>query len=349
MRTLSKYAMIVSLSAALMFAGGRPCHSQDAPGYAERPVIAEYDVDPNWPSRPDDVSAQGWVSGLAIDKDDQVWVCRKATNPVRVYRADGTFVRSFGGDDFVQPHHLRIDPDGNIWVADFGRHILQKFAPKGQLMMTLGVEGESGEDETHFNKPTDIAIAKDGDLFVTDGYGNRRIVHLDKNGRFIKAWGNYGSGPGQFILPHTIAVDSKDRLYVGDRNSGRIMLFNTNGELLDQWVGLIMPWAITITSRDEIWVCGSSPHWWKRNGAYPEFKDQLFMRFSTDGRVRQIWSIPLGNIGPDKDNPDTSKLKPGEAVGVHCIAPNSKGDLFVGDIYGERIQRFTAMTERAKK
>lgn len=316
------------------------------PGFAKEPTITEYDVDPSWPQRPEGISGKGWVSGLAIDDKDQVWFFRKGPNPIQVYTADGQFVRSWGSGMFDNPHQLRIDHEGNIWVADFGLHVVQKFTTQGVLLMTLGIRGESGEDENHFFRPTDMAITKTGDIFVTDGYGNRRIVHFDKNGKFIKTWGEYGTAPGSFVLPHAIVVDSQGRLYVADRNSGRIQVFNQDGELLDQWSNLIMPWGLSVTKNDDIWVCGSSPHWWLRDGKYPEYKDQVFMRFSTDGRVRQVWQIPLGDIGEDKNNPDVSRMKPGEAVGVHCIAQNSKGNLFVGDIYGERAQKFIAITKR---
>ncbi|MFV2065543.1 MAG: hypothetical protein ACC645_01085, partial [Pirellulales bacterium] len=120
-------------------------------------------------------------------------------------------------------------------------------------------------------------------------------------------------------------------------------------QFVDQWEGVIMPWGIEINARDEVWVCGSTPHWWMRAGAYPEYKDQIFMRFSTDGHVRQVWSIPLGDIGADKDHPDVSRLKPGEAVGVHCITQDSRGNLYVGEIYSERAQKFIPITKRPEE
>lgn len=319
-------------------------HAQN-PGFAKEPVIAEYDVDPDWPQYPENVSRKGWVSGLAIDDKDQVWFFKKGPDPVQVYAADGTFVRTWGKDMFVNPHQLRIH-EGNIWVTDFGQHIVQKFTPEGELLQTLGVRGESGQDETHFFRPTDMAITESGDIFVTDGYGNRRVVHLDKDGKFINAWGEYGSKPGQFVLPHAIVLDSKGKLYVADRNSGRIQIFDQQGKFLDQWTGLLMPWGLSITDNDDLWVCGSSPHWWKRHGKYPEYKDQLFVRLANNGRVKQMWTIPLGDIGEDKNNPDVSRLKPGEAVGVHCIAEDSNGNVYIGDIYGERAQKFVPVTSR---
>jgi hypothetical protein len=97
-----------------------------------------------------------------------------------------------------------------------------------------------------------------------------------------------------------------------------------------------MPWGISVTADDEIWICGSSPHWWFRHGVYPEYKDQLFMRFALTGRPLQTWALRLGDIGTDKDHPDTSRLQPGETVGAHCIATDSKKNVYIGDIYGER-------------
>ncbi len=340
------YPLLLVLALTLIFTGAYV--SAQYPSFAEQPTIVEYDVDPDWPQRPKHVGGAGWVSGLAIDGKDQVWFFRKGPDPVQVYTAEGKFVRSWGTGLFKNPHHLRIDSEGNIWVADFGLHVVQKFTPEGKLLQTLGVRGDKGADETHFNMPTDMAITSEGDVFVTDGYGNRRIVHFDKQGRFVKAWGSYGSGPGEFVLPHAIVVDSTGKLYVADRNSARIQIFDQQGKFLDQWANVIMPWGLSV-SGDDLWVVGSSPHWWLRDEKYPEFKDQMFVRFNRSGRVLQLWSIPLGDIGEDKDNPDVSRLKPGEAVGIHCIAQDSKGNLYVGEIYSERAQKFVPITTRAKK
>lgn len=310
------------------------------------PVVTEFDVDPEWPKRPEHVSGQGWVSGLAVDRDDNVWFFRKGPDPVQVYTAEGEFVRTWGKGKFSSPHQLRIDHENNVWLADFGLHVVQKFTPEGELLMTLGVPGEKGTDNEHFNMPTDMAITPTGDIFVSDGYGNRRIVHFDKQGNFIKTFGEKGPEPGKFILPHAIVVDSKGILYVADRNSGRIQLFDQDGKFLDQWSNVLMPWGLSVTNDDQLWICGSSPHWWYRHGKYPEYKDQLFMRFTTDGRVRQTWGLTLGDIGEDKNKPDTSRLKPGETVGAHCIAQDSHGNVYVGDIYGERAQKFVPISKR---
>jgi len=310
------------------------------------PVVTEFDVVPDWPQRPDHISGTGWVSGMSVDAEDNIWFFRKGPDPVQVYKPSGEFVRSWGKGMFVQPHHLRIDHEGNVWVADFGQHIVQKFTPEGKLLMTLGVPNEKGEDDKHFNMPTDMVVTKSGDIFVTDGYGNRRIVHFTGDGNYVKTFGKAGPNPGEFVLPHAIVADSKGTLYVADRNSGRIQLFNQDGTFIEQWSNVMMPWGLTVTPDDEIWVCGSSPHWWYRHGVYPEYKDQLFVRFNPKGQVSQLWTMPLGDIGTDKDHPDTSKLKPGETVGAHCIARDSQGNIYVGDIYGERAQKFVPINKR---
>lgn len=342
---MTQRLLLGMLSIALVFgmvSGSQLCAEEPK----DDPVVTEFDVDPAWPKRPDNISGQGWVSGLAVDAKDNVWFFRKGPDPVQVYTADGDFVRSWGKGLFENPHHLRIDHEGNIWVADFGLHIVQKFTPEGKELMTLGVRGEKGNDAQHFNMPTDMAITPTGDIFVTDGYGNRRVVHFDKKGTFIKAFGEEGPKPGQFVLPHAIVVDSKGLLYIADRNSGRLQIFDQSGQFLDQWSNVLMPWGLSITKDDELWVCGSSPHWWYRHGVYPEYKDQLFARFSTNGRIRQTWGLKLGDIGTDKDHPDVSRLKPGETVGAHCIAQDSKGNVYVGDIYGERAQKFVPVSKR---
>src|SRR5262249_37260005 len=134
-----------------------------------------------------------------------------------------------------------------------------KFTPEGKLLLTLGTPGTAGRDSTHLNRPTDMVVTPAGDVFVADGYGNARVVHFDKSGKFVKAWGELGHKPGQFSIPHAIALDSKGRLYVADRNNVRVQIFDQSGKLLDEWRDVVVPWGFCVTKDDEIWVCGSSP------------------------------------------------------------------------------------------
>ena len=122
-----------------------------------------------------------------------------------------------------------------IWVADIGNHVVMRFTPEGKLLKMLGTYGEYGTDRTHLNEPTDMVITPRGEMFVSDGYGNSRVVHFDAGGKFVKAWGTLGTRPGQFSLPHAVALDSKGKLYVADRNNARIQVFSPEGESLDTW------------------------------------------------------------------------------------------------------------------
>ncbi|MDA0833431.1 MAG: peptidyl-alpha-hydroxyglycine alpha-amidating lyase family protein [Planctomycetota bacterium] len=327
------------------FIAAMPSIAQDAPNDAIDPTFVEYDVDATWPLRPEGISHTGGVAGIAVDADDNIWVLQRGDDPIQIYRPDGTFVRTWGKGMFIGPHQLRIDREGNVWVADFRAHVIQKFTPEGELLLTLGTREQSGEDESHFYRPTDMAITPAGDIFVTDGYGNRRVVHFDKTGKFIKTWGKYGTKPGEFVLPHSIVLDAKGRLFVADRNVGRIQVFEQSGKVLDVWSGFIMPWALTMTAEGDILVCGSSPHWWLRDGKYPEVKDQLLMQLTTEGKIKQLWTWPLGVR--KSELAEGEELKPGETFGVHCIAEDSQGNIYIGDIYSERAQKLVPVKTRS--
>src|SRR5262249_59346497 len=130
------------------------------------------------------------------------------------------------------------DKDGNVWVADNGTargkgHQVLKFSPDGKLLMSLGKPGVTGPGLDEFDQPTEVAVAANGDIFVADGHsgggaatGNARIMKFDKNGKFLKTWGRKGMGPGEFDVVHTIAFDSRGRLFVGDRQNNRIQIFD---------------------------------------------------------------------------------------------------------------------------
>jgi len=305
---------------------------QAKPNYPHVDMAPVYEVDPNWPQGKAEMAWES-VSAITVDPSDQVWVFVRANPPVRVYNTAGKLIRSWGDDLFEVAHALRLDKEGMVWTSDVRKHTLMKFTPDGKLLKTLGVPGEPGEDDRHFNKPADLAFASNGDLYVADGYGNNRVVHLDKNGKYLGAWGKLGTGQGEFSLPHSIAIDSQDRVYVGERNNIRIQIFDREGKYLDQWCNLICPWGLTITKKDEIWVCGSSPMAWRAEDSFLSCppKDQMVLRLDTTGRVRQIWTFPLGVEGQEK---------PGELDWLHNAAVDSHGNLYVGDIKGKRVQKF---------
>jgi DNA-binding beta-propeller fold protein YncE len=295
-------------------------------------VSTWYEVDPNWPQRPENV-AWGATPGVAVDREDNVWIFTRATPPVQVYRPDGTFVRAWGEQIVGKAHQIKFDHQGNVWLADAGNHVVMQFTPEGKLLKTLGTRGQPGCDESHFDRPTDMVVAPDGEVFVSDGYGNARVVQFDAQGHFVRSWGKLGTGPGEFSIPHAIVMDSKGRLYVADRNNARIQVFDREGRFLEQWRNLLVPWSFCMTADDEIWTCGSSPMVWRPEdkvlGCPP--KDQLFMRLDTSGRVLQLWTVPKGEDGQEK---------PGELNWLHSLALDSQGNIYAVDIIGERAQKF---------
>jgi len=185
--------------------------------------------------------------------------------PILKYDAAGKLLATWGQGMFNFPHGATVDAEGNLWVTDArgdgGKgHQVFKFDKNGRVLMTLGKAGVSGSGPDLFDQPTDVVIAANGDIFVADSHRNgknNRIVKFSKDGKFIKEWGHKGTGPGEISEPHTIALDSRGRLFVGDRENNRIQIFDQDGKLLDEWRQFGRPSGITITKDDTIYVADS--------------------------------------------------------------------------------------------
>ncbi len=186
-------------------------------------------------------------------------------NPVFQFDTSGKLLKQWGAGLFVSPHKLIIDKDYNLWMADNGQHQVMKLDRDGKVLLTLGKKGVAGTGNDEFDAPTEVAIAPNGDIFVADGHtgggtaqGNARIVKFDKSGKFIKTWGKKGMGPGEFDAPHTLAFDSRGRLFVGDRQNNRIQIFDQDGKFIAQWFQFGRPSGIYIDQRtDTIYVADS--------------------------------------------------------------------------------------------
>lgn len=307
-------------------------------GYPKVNLAVGYQVVPDWPQRPADLKWR-YVTGVTVDAKDQVWILNAIKPQIQIYSSDGKFIDAWGSDLFKNPHFLRLDREGNVWAADYGAHVVMKFSPKGELMLTLGTPGVAGADDTHLNRPTDMAFAPNGDVFVTDGYGNNRIVHFDAQGKFVKAWGSLGVEAGQLSQPHSIAMDSKGLLYVAERNNCRVQVFDQSGKSLAQWRHLINPWALHITDRDEVLICGSSPaRWGPRHNLGNPPSDQLLIKFDTTGRALELWTFPLA--------PEGTQV-PGQLDWCHGLGVDSQGNLYIGDVADNslthRVQKFVRL------
>ena len=215
----------------------------------------------NWGTLPDG-RVWGQTAGGDIGPDGNVWAydrcgansCVGSNLPpiLKFDRASGKLLTSFGAGVFNFPHGLYVDRDGNVWVTDGASnkegtkgHQVFKFSPEGKVLLTLGKAGVAGRGPDTFNEPTDVVTSPSGDIFVSDGHSgqnenpppnaNGRIVKFTKDGKYIKEWGRMGSGPGEFRTPHSLAFDSRGRLFVADRGNHRIQIFDQEGKLLDTW------------------------------------------------------------------------------------------------------------------
>lgn len=246
----------------------------------------------------------GAVGGVSIDSHDHIWAAERCggntcagsnLDPILEFDQSGKLLKSFGGGMFIFPHGLFIDKEDNIWVCDGqgkdgkGQQVI-KFSPDGKILMTLGKKGVAGVGPDTFNMPSAVIVASNGDIFVADGHGgdsNARVVKFTADGKFIKAWGKPGSAPGDFMLPHGLAFDSKGRLFVCDRGNNRLQIFDQEGKLLDTWTQFGRPAGIFIDKHDNIFVADSdsapeSNPGWKRGLRIGRVKDAAVLAFIPD-------------------------------------------------------------------
>ena len=199
----------------------------------------EYIMDPNWPKPLPEGIEWGQVPNVTIDKEGYIYAFHRADPPVLKFDKDGNLVDSYGSAEWVSlPHGFRTTPDGNIWATDFHPslgHTITKIDTDGRIILRLGARGFTGTSPNTFNGPADVVQAPDGSFFVADGHSNNRIVKFDRDGRYLMEWGKKGTGPGEFDLPHTVVIDRRGRLFVGDRSNERIQLFTQEGVYLTEW------------------------------------------------------------------------------------------------------------------
>jgi DNA-binding beta-propeller fold protein YncE len=232
-----------------------------------------YQTTRDWGELPTGVK---WAAVTAIEPapDGSIYVihrcfanscANRSEAPILKYDANGKLLAQWGAKMFIFPHGATVDADGNLWVTDARGergigHQVFKFSPQGRVLMTLGKAGLSGSSPDLFDQPTDVVVSPTGDVFVTDSHRNgknNRIVRFTRDGKYVKEWGRKGSGRGEISEPHTIAIDSRGRLFVGDRENNRIQIFDQDGKFLDEWRQFGRPSGIFITKDDTIYVADS--------------------------------------------------------------------------------------------
>ncbi|HXH50553.1 MAG TPA: peptidyl-alpha-hydroxyglycine alpha-amidating lyase family protein [Terriglobia bacterium] len=286
-----------------------------------------YQSDPNFLKLPQGTYL-GEAAGVALNSKGDIFVYNRGEKTrLLEFDPNGNYLRTIGDGlyGFVFAHSVKIDKDDNIWCVDEGSSTVIEFDPTGRhVKMVLGRRPEPsshqqpGQPEPPasdwlFNRPTDVAFDSSGDLFVTDGYVNSRVVKYDKFGNRLKDWGTRGTAPGQFHTPHTIAVDANDRVYVGDRENNRIQVFDADGDFITQWTNVGAPWALCITP---------GPH-------------QVI--YSSDSRPGHIYKLDLN--GKILGEFGTAGKQTGQFGWVHQIACPSENVLFVGELLNWRVQK----------
>ena len=245
----------------------------------------------------------GSTGAVDIDRDGHsVWVFERCGGssqalacastglaPVLKFDRAGKLVSSFGAGMFVSPHGIYVDRQGNLWLADGaekngkGNQVF-KVSPDGRVLMTLGKAGGKGDGVDTFDPPSDVVVASNGDIFVADGHGgmtNARIVKFTSDGKFVKAWGKKGTGPGEFDTPHSLAMDSAGRLFVADRGNSRIQIFDQDGKFLAEWKQFGRPSGVFIDKHDVLYAADTQSD----EKVNPGFKRGIYVGSAKDGKV----------------------------------------------------------------
>ena len=260
-------------------------------------------------------------AGVAVDAEDLVYLLtRQPANPVVVLEPDGGFVRSFGEGVFTdRTHAISVGPDGFLYCADDGSHTITKWTREGELVLTIGEPGVSAEAYSGdpFNRPTDAAVSShDGSIFISDGYGNARIHRYSAEGEHELSWGAAGIDVGQFMVPHNLAIDEQDRLYVADRESHRVQVFDREGEPLAMWNNIHRPCGMTMGGDGLIYI-GELNGFARLEGALG-----VGHRVSILSREGEL----LARLGDPEEGEEAGRF-----IAPHGIAVDSRGDIYVAE------------------
>src|SRR5882757_5716170 len=296
----------------------------------------------------------GSTSGVDIDPDGTgVWVAERCgafappsqikpgspfacsdskLPPILKFDSSGKLVKAFGEGLLLFPHGIHVDREANVWVTDgLGKdgkgHQVFKFSPDGKVLMTLGKAGVAGSGLDEFNAPSAVLVAPNGDIFVGDGHGgntNARIMKFSKDGKFIKTWGKKGSGPGEIDIPHALAMDSRGRLFVGDRQNNRIQIFDQDGNYLDQWQQFSRPSGVFIDKNDVMYVADSESESVSKN--HDGWKRGIRVGKVSDGAVTAFIPDPVEKIS------GTSAAE--------GVAADAMGNIFGAEVGPKRVNKY---------
>ena len=322
----------ISAVCALMILATASAYGRSAPA-----LPPSFSVVHGWPILPEG-RVLGSAAGVGVNSRGQVLVFHRAgrvwTEPlpldpiqaptIAVFdEKTGRLVKEWGAGLFAMPHGLTVDGQDNVWLTEVALQQVFKFSPDGRLLMVIGQRGVAGADQSHFNRPTDVAVLPDGSFYVSDGYKNTRVAKFSAAGRFLFQWGKPGTGPGEFNIPHALTLDRAGHVYVADRENDRVQVFDGNGSFITQWKSkeIGRPYSLALFDYGGAVIAdgGEQP----KTG--PDRSGAVIV--DIDGRVLQR----LGRYG----NFD------GQFRMAHDVAVDANGDFYVVDITGQRVQKFT--------
>jgi NHL repeat-containing protein len=299
----------------------------------------------NWAKLPEG-RTWGQVISADIDRDGKgIWLVERCGGtscansnlaPILKFDSSGNLVKSFGAGMIVRPHGLFIDKNNNVWVTDGdaengkGDQVFE-FSQDGKVLLTLGKGGVAGNGPDTFNKPSDVLVAPSGNIFVADGHGpgsNARIVKFSADGKFIKAWGEQGSGPDEFNNPHSLAMDSKGRLFVADRGNSRVQIFDQDGKFLEEWRQFGQPSGVFIDENDILYVADSESNM-ARN---PGFQRGIRIGSVTDGKVTAFIPDPVLNPGQGLD--------PTNGTAAEGVVADDAGNVYGAEVGPRNFKRY---------
>ncbi|MCI0432861.1 MAG: peptidyl-alpha-hydroxyglycine alpha-amidating lyase family protein [Gemmatimonadetes bacterium] len=269
--------------------------------------------------------------------------CADRQNLTTIFHFDlnGRLLHQFGAGLFVWPHGIHVDRQGNVWVTDAVSagsgaapegmgHVIYKFTPTGELLMTLGKKGVAGDGPDTFRQPSDVLVAPDGSIFVADGHGaggNNRIVKFSADGTFLKEWGGTGEAEGQFRDPHALAMDSQGRLFVGDRANNRIQIFDQEGRHLATWKQFGRPSGLYIDRNDVLYAADSESN----NQRNPGGKRGIYIGNARTGEVTAF--IP--------DNADPNSGPSAGTSGAEGVAADAHGDIYGAEVGPRTLRKYS--------
>ncbi|MFT5172100.1 MAG: DNA-binding beta-propeller fold protein YncE [Gammaproteobacteria bacterium] len=269
---------------------------------------------------------EGWffddVAAVAVDNKDQVYVFNRGEHPMIVFDREGNFLRSWGEGLFKRPHGLFIGPDETLFCTDDGDHTMRACTLGGKVLMTLGIAGEpapymSGEP---FHRCTHTALSPQGDIYVSDGYGNARVHKYSPDGKLLFSWGEPGTDPGQFNIAHNICCDADGWVYVADRENHRVQVFNGDGKYEAQWFNMHRPCGLCMG-------VGADPHFYvgelgpdmNVNLKMPNIGPRVSIVSNTGKTLARLGDLHRGT-------------GPGQFIAPHGLAVDRHGDIYVGEV-----------------